>query len=57
MTMSAQRVTWLYDLMDSAYDANVILEALPQPEPCAYRQAAPQTLTAGPSPFCPRSST
>lgn len=26
MTMSAQRVTWLYDLMDSAYDANVILE-------------------------------
>jgi hypothetical protein len=26
MTMSAQRVTWLYDLMDSAYDANAILE-------------------------------
>ena len=26
MTMTAQRVTWLYDLMDSAYDANAILE-------------------------------
>lgn len=25
MTMSAQRVTWLYDLMDSAYDTDVIL--------------------------------
>lgn len=26
MTMSAQRVTWLYDVMDSAYDANAILD-------------------------------
>ena len=26
MTMSAQRVTWLYDVMDSAYDTDVILE-------------------------------
>jgi hypothetical protein len=26
MTMTAQRVTWLYDLMDSAYDADAILE-------------------------------
>lgn len=26
MTMSAQRVTWLYDVMDSAYDADAILE-------------------------------
>ncbi|MBD0327767.1 MAG: transposase [Pyrinomonadaceae bacterium] len=26
MRMSAQRVTWLYDLMDSAYDADAILE-------------------------------
>ena len=26
MTMSAERVTWLYDVMDSAYDANAILE-------------------------------
>jgi hypothetical protein len=25
MTMSSQRVTWLYDLMDSAYDANPLL--------------------------------
>jgi hypothetical protein len=25
MTMSQQRVTWLYDLMDSAYDANALL--------------------------------
>jgi Transposase DDE domain/Transposase domain (DUF772) len=25
MTMSAERVTWCYDLMDSAYDANAIL--------------------------------
>jgi hypothetical protein len=25
MTMSSQRVTWLYDLMDSAYDGNVLL--------------------------------
>lgn len=25
MKMSAQRVTWLYDVMDSAYDANAIL--------------------------------
>jgi hypothetical protein len=41
MTMTAQRVTWLYDLMDSAYDANAILEhcaslnhvAIVQPHP------------------------
>jgi len=26
MTMTAQRATWLYDLMDSAYDADAILE-------------------------------
>jgi Transposase DDE domain len=26
MSMSGQRVTWLYDVMDSAYDANAILE-------------------------------
>jgi hypothetical protein len=26
MKMSAKRVTWLYDVMDSAYDANAILE-------------------------------
>ena len=26
MKMSAQRVTWLYDVMDSAYDASAILE-------------------------------
>lgn len=26
MTMTAERVTWLYDVMDSAYDADVILE-------------------------------
>jgi hypothetical protein len=26
MTMSGQRVTWLYDLMDSAYDADAILQ-------------------------------
>jgi hypothetical protein len=26
MTMTAQRVTWLYDLMNSAYDADIILE-------------------------------
>jgi hypothetical protein len=26
MTMSGQRATWLYDVMDSAYDANPILE-------------------------------
>lgn len=25
MTLSAQRVTWLYDVMDSAYDADAIL--------------------------------
>jgi hypothetical protein len=25
MTMSSERVTWCYDLMDSAYDANAIL--------------------------------
>lgn len=25
MTMSSQRVTWLYDLMDSAYDGNALL--------------------------------
>jgi hypothetical protein len=41
MTMTAQRVTWLYDLMDSAYDANAILDhcasldhvAIVQPHP------------------------
>jgi hypothetical protein len=41
MTMSAQRITWLYDVMDSAYDANAILEhsaslnhvAIVQPHP------------------------
>jgi hypothetical protein len=26
MTMTANRVTWLYDLMDSAYDADAVLE-------------------------------
>jgi len=26
MTMSSERVTWLYDLMDSAYDANALLD-------------------------------
>jgi hypothetical protein len=26
MTMSSQRITWLYDVMDSAYDANAILD-------------------------------
>jgi len=26
MTMTAKRVTWLYDLMDSAYDADAVLK-------------------------------
>jgi hypothetical protein len=30
MTMSSQRVTWLYDLMDSAYDANALIEHVRQ---------------------------
>src|ERR1700747_2009205 len=42
-TMTAGRVTNLYDLMDSAYDAAEIAAKEPRPRPCAdYRSASPQ---------------